>query len=172
WLSLDEDDNVPARFWAYIVAALQTIRPQLGQSVMPMLQGPQPPPARSVLTPLLNELTALSEPIVLVMDDYHLITAGAIHDGVAFLLDHLPQQAHLVIATRADPPLPLARLRARGQMTELRMEDVRFTPGEAAAFLSRATDVSLSLADVAGLEERMEVPDAGRRRAGIRLRQL
>jgi YVTN family beta-propeller protein len=122
-LSLDEDDNEPTRFWAYAIAALQTIHPQLAQSVLPMLQGPQPPPARSILTPLLNEVAALSEPIVLVLDDYHLITEQTIHDGVTFLLDHLPQRLHLVIATRADPPLPIARLRARGQLTELRAND-------------------------------------------------
>jgi LuxR family maltose regulon positive regulatory protein len=156
WLSLDEDDNDPARFWTYIVAALQTIHPRLGQPTLSMLQGPQPPPVRSTLTPLLNEVAALSEPIVLVLDDYHLVTEQAIHDGVAFLLDHLPQQAHLVIATRADPPLPIARLRARGQLTELRADDLRFTPEEVAAFLNGVMGLSLRPEDVAALDARTE----------------
>jgi LuxR family maltose regulon positive regulatory protein len=156
WLSLDEDDNDPARFWAYAVAALQTIHPQLAQSVLPMLQGPQPPPVRSILTPLLNEVAALPEPVVLVLDDYHLITAGAIHDGVAFLLDHLPQQMQLIIATRADPPLPIARLRARGQLTELRADDLRFTAEEVAAFLNGVMGLGLQPEDIAALEARTE----------------
>ncbi len=156
WLSLDEDDSDPARFWAYVVAALQTLHPQLGQSVLPMLQGPQPPPVRSILTPLLNEVAALSEPIVLVLDDYHLISEGAIHDGVAFLLDHLPQQLHLVIATRADPPLPIARLRARGQLTELRADDLRFTAEEVGAFLNDVMGLNLQPEDVSALEVRTE----------------
>ncbi|MBN1874604.1 MAG: hypothetical protein JXA33_10275, partial [Anaerolineae bacterium] len=114
WLSLDEDDNDPARFWSYAIAALQTIRPQLGQSTLPMLHGLQPLPAQAVLTPLLNELAALAKPVILILDDYHLITEKVIHDGVTFLLDHLPHPLHLVIATRVDPPLPLARWRSRG----------------------------------------------------------
>ncbi len=156
WLSLDEDDNAPTRFWTYVVAALQTVHPQLAQSVLPMLQGPQPPPTRSILTPLLNEVAALSQPVVLVLDDYHLITAGAIHDGVAFLLDHLPQQFHLGLATRADPSLPIARLRARGQLTELRADDLRFTAGEVVAFLNGVMGLDLQPQDVAALEARTE----------------
>ena len=156
WLSLDEDDNDPARFWAYVIAALQTVHPQLVRSVLPMLQGPQPPPVRSILTPLLNEVTALSQSVVLVLDDYHLLTAGAIHDGVAFLLDHMPQQLHLVIATRADPPLPIARLRARGQLAELRADDLRFTTEEVTAFLTDVMELDLQPQDVAALEARTE----------------
>ncbi len=156
WLSLDENDNDPARFWTHVVAALQTIHPQLDQSMLPMLQGPQPPPARSILTPLLNEVAALSEPVVLVLDDYHLITAGAIHDGVAFLLDHLPQQLHLGLATRADPPLPIARLRSRGELTELRADDLRFTAEEVTAFLNGVMGLDLQPQDVAALEARTE----------------
>jgi LuxR family maltose regulon positive regulatory protein len=155
WLSLDEDDYDPACFWAYVIAALQTIYPKAGQSVLPMLQGPQPP-VRAILTLLLNEIATLSEPIVLVLDDYHLITAGAIHDGVAFLLDYLPQHMHLVIATRADPALPIARLRARGQLTELRADDLRFTTEEVAAFLNEVMGLNLQPQDVAALEVRTE----------------
>jgi len=156
WLSLDEGDDDLAHFWTYVVAALQTIRPQLGQSVLPMLQGPQPPPVRSILTPLLNEMAALSKSVVLVLDDYHLVTEGAIHDGVAFLLDHLPRQLHLVIATRADPPLPIARLRARGQLTELRADDLRFTAEEVTAFLNGVMGLRLQPEDIAALEARTE----------------
>lgn len=156
WLSLDEDDNDPARFWTYVVAALQTVHPQLAQSVLPMLQGPKPPPVRSILTPLLNEVAALSQPVVLVLDDYHLVTEGAIHDGVAFLLDHLPQQLYLVIATRADPPLPIARLRARGQLAELRADDLRFTAEEVVTFLNDVMMLNLQPQDIAALEARTE----------------
>lgn len=156
WLSLDEDDNDPARFWAYVIVALQTICPEAGQSVLPMLQGPQSPSVRAILTPLLNEMTALSAPVILVLDDYHLVTTGTIHDGVTFLLDHLPQQVHLVIATRADPALPIARLRARGQLTELRADDLRFTSEEVAAFLNEAMGLNLQPRDIAALEARTE----------------
>ena len=156
WLSLDKDDNDPARFWTYVIAALQTVHPQIGQSALPMLQGSQVPPVRSILTPLLNELAALSEPVVLVLDDYHLVTAAAIHEGVAFLLDHLPRQLHLGLAARADPPLPLARLRARGQLTELRADDLRFTAEEVAAFLNGVMGLKLQPEDIAALEARTE----------------
>lgn len=156
WLSLDEDDNDPARFWTYVIAALQAIRPQVGQSVLPMLQGPQPPPIRSILTTMLNEVTALSESIIFVLDDYHFITAQAIHDGLAFFLDHLPQQLHLVIATRADPVLPIARLRARGQLTELRAGDLRFSTEEVSAFLNEVMGLNLQPRDIAALEARTE----------------
>jgi LuxR family maltose regulon positive regulatory protein len=156
WLSLDEDDNDPARFWVYVVTALQTVHPQLGRSILPMLQGPQPPPARSILAPVLNEVVTFSEPVVLVLDDYHLVTEGAIQDGVVFLLDHLPQQLHLVIATRADPPLPIARLRARGQLSELRADDLRFTAEEVAVFLNGVMGLGLRPEDVAALEARTE----------------
>jgi len=180
WLSLDEGYDDTVRFWTYVVAALRAApvftEANVGEEALAMFKSSQPVPIEAVLTMLINEVAASvpasGVPFLLVLDDLHLIEAPLIHQALAFFLEHLPPQMHLVVATRVDPPLPLARLRARGQMTELRMEDVRFTPGEAAAFLSRATDVSLSLADVAGLEERMEVPDAGRRRAGVRLRQL
>ena len=170
WLSLDKDDNDPARFWAYVIAALQTIHTQLGQSVLPMLHGSQPPPVRSILTPLLNQVAALSEPIVFVLDDYHLVTAGAIHDGVAFLLEHLPQQLYLVIATRADPPLPIARLRARGQLTELRADDLRFTAEEVAIFLDDVMGLNLQPEDVAALEARTEGWISGLHLAALSMR--
>ncbi|MBN1430720.1 MAG: hypothetical protein JXB07_20290, partial [Anaerolineae bacterium] len=156
WLSLDEDDSEPARFWTHIIAAIRTLDPKFGQSVLLTLQGPQPPPVRMLLASLLNEMAALRDPIVLVLDDYHLVTEGAIHEDVAFLLDHLPEQLRLVIATRADPPLPIARLRARGQLTELRVADLRFTAEEAAAFLNGVMGLDLQLGDIAALDARVE----------------
>src|SRR4028119_2416766 len=125
WLSLDEGDNDPTRFLSYLVAALQTIAPNIGEGVLGALQSPQPPSTESTLTALLNEITAVSDDLVLVLDDYHVIDARAVDDALTFLIEHLPPQVHLVIATREDPHLPLARLRARGQLTELRAADLR-----------------------------------------------
>ncbi|MCK4472952.1 MAG: LuxR family transcriptional regulator, partial [Anaerolineae bacterium] len=116
WLSLDEGDNDPAHFLAYFIAATQTVHQDIGQSVVAASQSSQPPAIQALLTTLINEIAAMPERFTLVLDDYHLITAQPIHDGLAFLPDHLPPQMHLVIATRADPPLPLTRLRARGQL--------------------------------------------------------
>ena len=142
WLSLDEGDNDPTRFLAYLVAALQTVVANVGEGVSGMLRSPQPPPAEAVLTALLNEITALPDDLVLVLDDYHAIDARPVDDALAFLLEHLPPQVHLVMATRKDPSIPLARLRARGQMTELRASDLRFIHTEAAEFLEGAISSS------------------------------
>src|SRR5579863_3203807 len=139
WLSLDEGDNDPTRFLMYLVAALQTITAHIGEGVPGMLQSPQPtnqPPAASILTALLNDITTISDHFILVLDDYHVVDAKAVDQALTFLLEHLPPQMHLVIATREDPPLPLARLRAGGQLTELRAIDLRFTHSEAAEFLN------------------------------------
>src|SRR5919199_496445 len=114
WLSLDEGDNDPTRFLTYLVSALRTIEPNFGEGVLGALGSPQPPPTESILTALLNEMGALAEDLVLVLDDYHVIDSGAVDDALTFLLEHLPPQLHLVIATREDPQLPLARFRARG----------------------------------------------------------
>jgi LuxR family maltose regulon positive regulatory protein len=123
WLSLDNADNDPARFWSYVIAALQTVSADAGQAALARLQAPQPPPVDAILISLVNELAAISEPFCLVLDDYHLIRTQSIHDSLSWLVDHQPPQMHLVIATRADPPLPLPRLRGRGQMTEIRVDD-------------------------------------------------
>jgi LuxR family maltose regulon positive regulatory protein len=112
WLSLDDGDNDPKRFLAYLVAALQTIAPNIGEGMLAVLQAPQPPPIKSVLTALLNEITLLPNNFILVLDDYHVIDSKLVDDAITFLLEHLPPQMHLVIATREDPNLPLARLRA------------------------------------------------------------
>ncbi len=170
WLTLDESDNDPTHFLAYFIAAIQTIHPDVGQSVVAASQSSQPLAIQALLTPLINEIAALAERFTLVLDDYHLITAQALHDGLGFLLDHLPPQLHLVIATRADPPLPLARLRARDQLTELRQSDLRFTTGEAAAFLNRVMALNLSPEHVAALESRTEGWIAGLQMASLATR--
>jgi LuxR family maltose regulon positive regulatory protein len=159
WLSLDEGDNDPVRFLAYFVAALQTIEANIGKGALSALQSPQPPPTEAVLTSLLNEITALPDRIVLVLDDYHLIESQPIHDALTFLLEHLPLQMHLVIATRDDPLLPLARLRARGQLTELRATDLRFTSTEAVEFLNQVMGLDLSVEDITALETRTDRVD-------------
>ena len=167
WLSLDEDDNDPARFLTYTIAALQTTGTEIGQGVLSVLQSPRPPPVEGVLTALINELAALPRRTVLVLDDYHLIEAQPIHDALTFLLRHLPPNVHLVIATREDPLLPLARLRARGQLTELRAADLRFSSSEAAAFLNQVMGLRLSADDIATLEARTEGWIAGLQLAAI-----
>ncbi|WP_028612360.1 LuxR C-terminal-related transcriptional regulator [Paenibacillus harenae] len=169
WLSLEEGDNDPIRFLIYLVAALQTIAAKIGEGVFAVLQSPQPPPAETILTALLNEITAIPDNFVLVLDDYHVIEAKPIEDALTFLLKHLPPQMHLVIATREDPPLPLARLRVRGQLTELRSTDLRFTPSEAAGFLGQVMGLNLSSANIALLETRTEGWIAGLQLAAISL---
>ena len=170
WLSLDEGDNDPARFLVYLVAALQTIAANIGESVLGVLQSPQPPPIESTLTALLNEITTIPDDFVLVLDDYHVIDTRAVDDALAFVLDHLPPRMHLVIATREDPHLPLARLRARGQLSELRAADLRFTPSEAAEFLVEVMGLSLSEEDIASLETRTEGWIAGLQLAALSMR--
>jgi LuxR family maltose regulon positive regulatory protein len=167
WLSLDRGDNDPVSFWTYVIAALGTVAPGFGPNALGLLQAPQPPPVQMVLTALLNELGALPRDIILVLDDYHVIDAGDVQDGMEFLLDHAPPQLHLVIAGRADPALPLARLRARGELVETRAVDLRFTPGEAAAYLNEVMGLRLSAQDVAALEGRTEGWIAALQLAGL-----
>jgi LuxR family maltose regulon positive regulatory protein len=167
WLSLDESDNDPSRFLAYFIAALQTIEANIGQGALSVLQSPGAPPTETILTSLLNEITAIPDRIILVLDDYHLIEAQAIHDALTFLLEHLPVNMHLVIASRDDPHLPLARLRAHGHLTELRATDLRFTSSEAAEFLNQVMGLDLSAEDIAALERRTEGWIAGLQLAAI-----
>ena len=167
WLSLDEDDNDPARFLAYLIAALDALRPGLGTPARDLLAAPQPAPWKTVLTALLNGLATLPADFALVLDDYHAITEPAIHAALTYLTEHQPAQMHLVILSRADPALPLARLRARGQLCELREADLRFTPKEAAAFLNQAMRLDLSPADVAVLEAHTEGWIAGLQLAAL-----
>ncbi len=193
WVSLDEGDNDPTRFWAYIIAALQTLESGLGKDVLAQLQSPQPPPPAIAVTMLINEITrVLQEPkstppsdaatswnpldvsnvarVVLVLDDYHTITAPPIHEAMAFLLDNLPPSLRLVLATRSDPPLPLSRLRARRHALELRAAELRFQLAEAAVFLNQAMGLNLSADHIAALEERTEGWIAGLQLAALSMR--
>src|SRR5271166_5759031 len=156
WLSLDRGDNDPASFWTYVIAALRTVASGVGESALALLQAPRPSPIETVLTALLNDLGALAGDIVLVLDDYHVVDASDVQDGMAFLLDHLPPWLHVVIASRADPALPLARWRARGELAEIRAAELRFTPDEAAAYLNEMMGLQLTARDVAALEARTE----------------
>ncbi|MBK9943056.1 MAG: AAA family ATPase [Kouleothrix sp.] len=167
WLALDAGDSDLTRFLAYLVAALQTIAPAIGATVVAALQSSPPPPAEAILTALLNELAALPDRLVLVLDDYHMLDARPVDAALTFLIEHLPPQLHLVIATREDPHLPLARLRARGQLTELRATDLRFTPAEAAAFLNQMMGLTLSGEDIDALETRTEGWIAGLQLAAL-----
>ena len=155
WLSLDARDNDPALFWSYLVAALQTVAPDVGAAASALLQEPRST-TDAVLATLVNDLAALPGDVVLVLDDYHVIDSPQVQDGMAFLLAHRPAQLHLVIAGRADPPLPLARLRGGGELVELRAADLRFTPEEAAAYLTGIMGLALTADDVAALESRTE----------------
>ena len=167
WLSLDEGDNDPTRFLTYFIAALQTIDVNIGAGVLGVLQSPQPPPIESILTALLNEITTIPDDFVLVLDDYHVIDSKPVDEALTFLLEHLPPQMHLVIATREDPHLPLARLRARGQLTELRAADLRFTPAEATDFLNQMMGLNISAENIAALETRTEGWIAGLQLAAL-----
>jgi ATP/maltotriose-dependent transcriptional regulator MalT len=170
WLSLEEGENDLTRFLAYLVAAIQTIAPTIGAGLLDVLLSPQPPPTEAILTALLNDIATLPDHFVLVLDDYHLIDATSVDAALTFLLEHLPPQMHLVVTTREDPQLPLARLRVRNQMTELRAADLRFTPAEAAAFLKEVMDLDLAAEDVAALESRTEGWIAGLQLAALSMR--
>jgi LuxR family maltose regulon positive regulatory protein len=167
WLSLDTADNDPTRFLRYLIATLQAIAPGMDEAGQALLQSPQLPAQEPVLTFLVNRLCSLPDRAVLVLDDYHLITAAVVHQAVTYLLDHLPAQVHLAILTRADPPLPLSRLRVRGQLTEIRAADLRFTTNEARAFLNDLQALGLSIDDVARLEARTEGWIAGLQLAAL-----
>jgi LuxR family maltose regulon positive regulatory protein len=167
WLSLDDRDNDPIRFLKYLITALQMISENMGAGVLSVLQSPQPPPIESILTALLNDITTLPDNFILVLDDYHVIDSKPVDSALTFLLEHLPPQMHLFIATREDPHLPLARLRARGHLTEVRAADLRFTPAEAAGFLNQVMGLNLSAEDVAALETRTEGWIAGLQLAAL-----
>jgi LuxR family maltose regulon positive regulatory protein len=156
WLSLDEDDNDPRRFWTYFIASLQGLQTQLGSSALALLQSANSPAIPSILTALINDIAAFPDVFSLVLDDYHIIEHQPIHEGLTFLLDHLPGNMHLILTTRLDPPLPVSRLRARAQLTEIRANDLRFTVEEAAAFLTSVMGLRLSVKEVAALEARTE----------------
>ncbi len=169
WLSLDEADSDPTRFLTYFIAAVQTIVAMIGEGVLSALHSPGPPPIEATLTALLNDLATIQDQFVLVLDDYHVLEAQAIDQALTYLVEHLPPQMHLVIATREDPHLPLARRRARGQLTEVRAVDLRFTHAEAAAFLNQVMGLHLSAQDIARLSRRTEGWIAGLQLAAISL---
>lgn len=156
WVSLDEGDNDPSRFLSYLVLSIRSIYPELGQAVLDMLQVPHLQSSDAPLTAFLNEIAAITSPFSIVLDDYHFIREDRVHQVVTYLIDHLPPQAHLVIASRADPPLPVAHLRGRGQLLELRLKDLRFTQDEAAEFLEKVAGLSLSTSDLSALNARAE----------------
>ena len=170
WVSLDERDNDPVHFMTYFTGALQTIDVNLGAGALSTFQAPQPPSTESFLTGVINEIIALQRPFAIVLDDYHVIKSEPIHSALAFLLRHMPPEMHLMIATREDPPLPLARLRGRGQLTELRSANLRFTAKEAAEFLTTAMGLELAEADISALEEKTEGWIAGLQLAAVSLK--
>jgi LuxR family maltose regulon positive regulatory protein len=172
WLSLDQGDNEPTRFLSYLGAALGRIYDDWSQLVEKALRAPQPPAPQTVVAVLINEISASELGLILALDDYHAISNPTIHETLIFLLDHLPPMMHLVIVTRADPPLPLARLRARGQLTEIRADDLRFTVEEATAFLNQVMDLSLAPEQIATLEARTEGWVAGLQLAALSLQGL
>ncbi len=172
WLSLDGADNDLARFLSYFIAALQTVWGEIGKGSLVALQSPGDVNTEVVLTTLLNEIAEFPENLILVLDDYHVIESQPIDQAVTFILEHLPTQLHLIIASRIDPTLQLSRLRARGEMTEIRADSLRFTLEETTDFLKQMTDFDLSVQDVAALEERTEGWIAGLQLAVLSLKGL
>ncbi|MBM3123625.1 MAG: helix-turn-helix transcriptional regulator [Chloroflexi bacterium] len=167
WLSLDGSDNDPVRFITYLIEALQTMKTGFGESLLAVLQSRQPPSTEAILTALLNEISTALNEFLFVLDDYHVIDSRSVDEILSFLVEHQPPQMHLVIATREDPSLQLARLRVRGQLTELRSADLRFTPAEAAEFLNQMMGLNLSDADITALEARTEGWIAGLQLAAL-----
>ena len=170
WISLDTADNDPVRFWDGVFAALQTTAPGIGGSAQAALHSPGTTVTEQVLPLLINDLAELVEPVVLVLDDYHLIENGEIHGAIALLVERLPSTTQLVISTRSDPPLPLSRLRARGQLIEVRGGDLRFNVAEAGTFLNDVVGLDLEPDEIARLHERTEGWAAGLQLAGLSLR--
>jgi LuxR family maltose regulon positive regulatory protein len=170
WLSLDASDSAPTRFLTYVVGALRTIADDFASAVLAMLQSPQPLPTEAVMTALINEIAAILPAFILVLDDYQAVDAASVDQALTFLIQNLPPQMQLVITTREDPDIALARLRARGQLTEVRVADLRFTPDEAALFFNQSNDLKLSPQDIAALESRTEGWITGLKLAAISMR--
>lgn len=169
WLSLDEGESDPSRFLVYLLGALQTVDEHLGQGLSALLDAPQPPPLESILTALLNQLATVSQEVILILDDYHAVDSQAVDSALTFLIEHLPPHIHLVIISREDPQIPLSRLRARGQLTEVRTADLRFNSAEATAFLNQMMGLDLAEEEVAALESRTEGWAAGLQLAALSL---
>jgi LuxR family transcriptional regulator, maltose regulon positive regulatory protein len=171
WLSLDHEDNDPMRFWRYVILALHGISEPIGESIPELADLPAGLSSRGLVTALVNELESASDPVAVIIDDYHAIESEAIHDDMAFLLSHLPPMLHVLITSRADPPLPLARMRARGQMAELREADLRFTPEEVSVLFLEVWELDLSAEAVAALEGRTEGWAVGLQLAALSLHE-
>jgi LuxR family transcriptional regulator, maltose regulon positive regulatory protein len=170
WLSVDRGDNDPGRFWSYVAVALQTVDPELGVSALAQLRASGTSIVDVVLPALINEIAGREEPIVLVLDDFHVITTPEIHEQIAFLIEHLPEPLHLAVATRSDPPLGLARRRARGEVNEIRADELQFSEEEAASLLNRVLGLGVDPADVTRLRQRTEGWAAGLYLAALSLR--
>ena len=178
WLTLDEGDNDPARFWAYFIAALQTIYEGIGEAALTALQSRRPPPIETLIADIINEIAAIPDPtprssesgFALVLDDFHVIINPQISDTLTFLLNNLPSQLHLFLSCRADPNLPLARLRSKGQLTEIRSADLRFTTDETAVFLNDEMGLGLSTEEITSLDGRIEGWIAGLHMAALSMR--
>ncbi len=169
WFSIDAGDNDPVRFWDYVIAAIQTVYPDIGEQTLTLLHEPQPLPIETIISTLINELSALPDLLTLVLDDYHVIESSAIHDGLTFLVEHMPSQMRLIMTTRADPPLPLARMRVRGQLLELRSTDLRFSSPQIATFFTDVMGLTLTTEEVTALDSRVEGWIAGLQLAGLAL---
>lgn len=167
WLSIDEGDNDPTSFLSYIIASLQTIATNIGEGVLGLLHSPQQLTIESILPTLLNELTTIPYPFILVLDDYHIIKNSLIHQAITLLIEHMPPPMHLIIITREDPNLPIARLRVRDQLTEIRVTDLKFTNSEAKGFLGQVMGLNLSTDEVDLLESRTEGWIAGLQLAAL-----
>jgi LuxR family transcriptional regulator, maltose regulon positive regulatory protein len=169
WFSIDVGDNDPVRFWDYVIAAIQTAYPDIGEQTLTLLHEPQPLPIETILSSLINEISALPDSLNLVLDDYHVIESSAIHDGLTFLVEHMPSQMRLIITTRTDPPLPLARMRVRSQLLELRSADLRFSQQQIATFFTDVMGLTLTKEEVTALDSRVEGWIAGLQLAGLAL---
>lgn len=169
WVTLDEHDNDPVRFWTYACSALRTVDPSLGKATLSILAGPQPPSFEALLTPLINDLTQLQEPCVLVLEDYHAIKSTEINEGVSFLIQHLPERLHLVFITRSDPDLPLGILRARDELVEINSSQLRFNQEEAEAFLHSTLKTAPPTSAITRLLQKTEGWPAGLRLVALAL---
>jgi LuxR family maltose regulon positive regulatory protein len=169
WFSVDQGDNDPLHFLSYVLMGIERLESGAGQAALTMLQSPQPPPIEAILINLLNDVSRSQRDFTLVLDDYHLVDARPIHDMIAFLLENLPAQMHLIIATRADPPLPLARMRSQNLLTEMRAAHLSFSAEEAARFFSESLNLQLSMTDIQLLESRTEGWAAGLQLAALSL---
>ena len=172
WLSLEEADSEPIRFLSYVITALQQVAPEIGVGALSLFEMAQSPPINTVLNELINDIAGLDYHIMLVLDDYHVISHPEIHEALRYLVEHQPHQMHLVITSREDPPLPLSRLRARGEMAEIRMHALRFSLDETTQFFARSMKLDLESEEISVLEARTEGWIAGLQLAGIVLKNL